>query len=371
MNSRYLSMGCVVLLFAAGARAMSSKDSEAAVESTATPQQQARLDALQEKGVDCSLTIYPVNLAGESSKDVADVVGMFLEKGGMEHLETTEVAFLPPADADFARIGELFGQFVAEKDVSTEYCLYAQILGSHKEGVKEVRAVIVDRTGDLIWTDRQTERDADFKRIKPRNPMTCCVLLNERLTPVFGLKEGSGPGREGKMAKLWAEKSGLPPEDELNAIEQRCDVLKNADKPSLTIYPVFLLKEVDCDSAQHLAELIGKENLFRVTASEEGPDFEVKPNSNEQKRLWDLARGFRDYVRATPPSTDYALLAEYTIRPANQEVWTVHFVVCSAAGEWVIVDYQNNHHEDFQSVNPKSRDDCGALIVRRLKGYLR
>jgi hypothetical protein len=371
MNPRYLSTVSVALLVAAGARAMSSNNSEAAVESKPSPQQQARLDALREKGVDCSLTIYPVNLVGEPSKEVADVVGMFLEKGGMEHLETTEVAFLPPADADFARTCKLFGKFVAEKDVSTEYCLYAQILGSHKEGVKEVRALIVDRAGDLVWTDCQTEGDADFERIKPRNPMMCCVLLNERLTPVFGLKEGTGPGREGKMAKLWAEKSGLPPEEELNAIEQRCDVLKSAEEPSLTIYPVYLLEEVDRNSAQHLAKLFEEEKLFRTTASEEGPDFEVKPNSNEQKRLWDLARGFRDYVRATPPSTDYALLAEYTIRPANQEVWTVHFVVCSAAGEWVIVDYQNNHHEDFQSVDPKSRDDCGTLIVRRLKGYLR
>jgi hypothetical protein len=41
----------------------------------------------------------------------------------------------------------------------------------------------------------------------------------------------------------------------------------------------------------------------------------------------------------------------------------VHFVVCDPSGEWVIVD--------FQSVAPKSADDCDRLIAKRVAGYLR
>ena len=51
--------------------------------------------------------------------------------------------------------------------------------------------------------------------------------------------------------------------------------------------------------------------------------------------------------------------------------WAVHFVVCDREGEWVIVDFQNDHHGDFQSIDPKTPDDCGRLVAKRLQGYLR
>ena len=92
---------------------------------------------------------------------------------------------------------------------------------------------------------------------------------------------------------------------------------------------------------------------------------------NELKALWDLAREFRDYVKKNPIDADYVLYADYVFNPQNWEQGLVHFVVCDRKGEWVIVDMQNSHHPDYQSIKPTSREDCDKLLIKRLEGYLR
>ena len=37
----------------------------------------------------------------------------------------------------------------------------------------------------------------------------------------------------------------------------------------------------------------------------------------------------------------------------------------------LIVDFQNSHHGDFQSIDPKTPEDCGRLVAKRIEGYLR
>lgn len=49
----------------------------------------------------------------------------------------------------------------------------------------------------------------------------------------------------------------------------------------------------------------------------------------------------------------------------------MHFVVCDRKGEWVIVDMQNSHHDDYQTIKPTSKEGCNKLLVKRLKGYLK
>ena len=49
----------------------------------------------------------------------------------------------------------------------------------------------------------------------------------------------------------------------------------------------------------------------------------------------------------------------------------MHFAVCDRQGDWVIVDLQNSHHPDYQSIKPTSTDRCEELLLKRLQGYLR
>jgi predicted nicotinamide N-methyase len=120
-------------------------------------------------------------------------------------------------------------------------------------------------------------------------------------------------------------------------------------------------------SATDLAGLINTAKLS--TASAAGQAMLLKAsqaNPNELKVLWDLAREFRDYARKNPPEADYVLYADYVFNPQNWEQGYVHFVVCDRKGEWVIVDMQNSHQPDYESIKPTSRADCDKLLVKRL-----
>ena len=326
-----------------------------------------------ELGPDSSVTIVPVIMAGDPSKDVADVVGVMLEQEGMPNIRTVEQEFVPAAGASLEQVAESFGTHASAQSLKTDCALFAEFVGTPKTGVAEIRAVLVDSAGKVLWNDCQKPGDADFDRVRPQNPMTCCVLLRDRLKPVFKLTDATrSQAKEGRMAKLWAEKSGTPSDQERAAIGERLETLKKAGAAAaVLVYPVQLSKETDAASAEHIVKLLNEAELCQAQAAKADIQFDVAPNSNEQRRLWDLAKAVQKHVRDNPPTTDYVLCAEYTIRPHDQQVWSVHTIVCDRAGEWVIVDFQNNHQDDFQSVNPQTRDDCGALVLRRLRAHLK
>ena len=329
--------------------------------------------AAKTPGRGSALTILPVVLAGKSSKDVADVVGLLLEKEGMDNITTVESTFKPPAGATLPEITSAVAEFVRRNPLEADYVLFGEFLGSPGSGVDEVRAVLVSGAGEVVWTDRQTPADADFQRVKPRNPMTCCVLLKERLRPQFKLTWATRSGAgEGHMAKLWAEKSGTPTKAEWAAMERRQKQMKAAlATGTILVFPVRLGTELSTDDARQLSELLAS-SLACTTKNAKTPlPLEIRPSSNEQRRLWDLAKAFRAHVRENTPEADYALYSEYTIRPSDQKVWSVHFVVCDRAGQWVIVDFQNEYQADFKAVDPQTRADCGRLVARRLTSYLR
>ena len=198
-----------------------------------------------------SLTIVPVMLAGNPSKDVADVVGLLLEKEGMPNIVTVDTTFQPPPEAALQQVASSFAQFVRDNSFESDYTLFGEFIGSPATGVAEVRAVLVDKAGAVVWSDRQTPEDADFKRIGPRNPMTCCVLLSERLKPEFGLSPATrGSVGEGRMARLWAEKSGTPSKEQWAAMAQRQGQMKEAIANSrVLVYPVRLASEVSSEDA--------------------------------------------------------------------------------------------------------------------------
>jgi hypothetical protein len=63
--------------------------------------------------------------------------------------------------------------------------------------------------------------------------------------------------------------------------------------------------------------------------------------------------------------------ADCVFNPGNWEQGYVHFVVCDRAGEWVLVDFQNSHHPDYQALKPTSAEACRALVAKRLEGALK
>ncbi len=340
-----------------------------------SPEQQKRVDVMKTKGPDASLTILPVRLAGQPFDRVTEVVGLLLEKQGLKNIDLGKSAFKPADNAELDTLAGAVGTFVKENPIATEYALYAEYNGSRQTGLNELRAVVVDQAGAIVWMDRLTPEDAAFKKLGSPEPMTMSVLLVERLGPQLGLNEDTAKAaKPGKMARIMAERSGLPPEDERSPLEGRLKEMKKAmPKATLLVFPARVGgKAVDAQSGTDLAGLINAEKLS--TASPAGEAMLLKASQagpNELKALWDLAREFRDYARKNPPQADYLLYADYAFNPQNWEQGYVHLVVCDRRGEWVIVDMQNSHQPDYQSVKPTSRADCDKLLVRRLAALLR
>jgi len=80
------------------------------------------------------------------------------------------------------RLAASLGAFVRTNPITTDYALYAEYNGDRQAGLNELRAVVVDKTGAIVWADRQTPQDEAFKRLESAEPMTMSVLLVERLS---------------------------------------------------------------------------------------------------------------------------------------------------------------------------------------------
>ncbi len=338
------------------------------------PEQQQRLGLMKSKGPDASLTILPMRLAGKPWDRVTEVVGVLLEQQGLKNIELGKTPFTP-AETNWENLAASVGVFVKTNPITTSYALYAEYNGNHQTGLNELRAVVVDQAGAVVWTDRLTMQDEALMKIGERDPMTMSVLLVERLGPRLGLNEETAKAaKPGKLAALLDQRSGLPSENERAALPERQQAMKQAlPGATLLVYPVRIGgNKVSVASASNVVQLLNKAGLCKAIPAEQTILLKAsQADPNELKALWDLAREFRDYVRAHPPAADYALYADYVFNPQNAEQGFVHFVVCDRKGESVIVDLQNSHQPDYQRIGIISGDRCDQLLVKRLEGYLK
>lgn len=362
-----VSVGLLVYTFVSGCNAGHNKIQ-------VTPEQQKRLKTMQKEGTQASLMVFPVVMGGNAIKDVAEVLALLLEKTGMSNLETTDAIFRLPEEIKFDQAAKLFGEFIHNNPIETDYALYTEFVGTRANWPTEIRGIIVDRAGQSVLVIRKTSADRDFKRAKPDGPMTACVFMAQRVRTRLGIpKSAKDDSGKGKFAKMFEKNSPAPEQAKWDAMKKRQTVMKQKGrKATVAVYPVRHSNEkVEDKDAAQLATLLNKKKLCNAKSVDSPLHVKLKPTYNEQELLWELAREFQDHIKRNPPKTDYALLADYTIRTNVGRAWTVHFVICDRDGEWVIVDYQNNHHDDFQSIDPRTPDDCALLVAKRLKGYIR
>jgi len=328
-----------------------------------------------------SLAMLPVQIWFKhpmvTSHKVADALGLVVESYGMNNLDALDAEFIPPADATWEQVPALLAEFLKKNPPKNEYVLYAQYLGDPNGGPTggptEIRFVVTDATGDLVLSDRQTAQDEDFKRTVAcdPDPMGCSSLVAERLFSLLGWRKVEGEPH-GKFAHKWAQASGTPSDEEQAAMGQRAAKLKaNIKTAQIAIYSTCIGEKRNTESAAHLASLVAQQLGCKTIKVDKPVSFQRQPTGNEQKLLWDLARAFRDYLRANPADSNYAMLAEYYVNPAGGPVGAVHFVVCEKSGDWVLVDFQNSTHKDFQRIAPKSIEDCDRLAIERLAKRLK
>ncbi len=294
---------------------------------------------------------------------------------GKEQIEIGESTFSPPKTDDAAVLAAAFGQFVVAQPLKTEYAVLGQFVRSMETGIAAIRTVVVDKTGQVIFAETAGQEAFSNSKIKPKDPMSATMFLVDRLRNVWDLAD---PQREdapsGKMAELLRKRSGTPPNDELAAMDERLQVLKAKIATSkVTVYISHLWQAADESSARGLATLLNDQGILQAEPSSASPELKVESDPNEQKVLWDTARAFREFLRTNPPATEYALLLDYglyTSADGQRSASHVHLILCERTGDWVLVDLQNSHQPDFQSIAPKSGADCSRLAATRLQKRL-
>ncbi len=330
-------------------------------------------EMMKAKASTLSLTIFPVILAERPFKNIAEVAALMFEKANVKTIEVIDEAFLP-TEEDIWEISDSFGEFVRGQSLKTDYALFGEYVGTKDRGILQVRSIIVDGDGNPVWVERQTAEDKLFKKIKPKDPMSGTLLLVESIRTSLGLPD---PERKdapkGKWFAHWNKASDLPAEEEIKAMDKRLEVMSkefdNFKNAKVQVYPVFHHNKWDREAAVSLAGILNAEDVFIAEATAPDIAFEIKGSSNEAKMLWDLARQFREYLKENKVEADAALIGQYFLD--EKKAHAVHFVLCDQEGEWIIVDLQNDHHEDFQKINPKTTSDCDLLLLKRLENYLK
>jgi hypothetical protein len=311
----------------------------------------------------------------KAGRENADTLGLLLEEKGYDKFEVTDTAFrFPEGKAARKERAAAFGKFVRELGLRSDYALCTEFTLHLEESWQEVYTVIVDAKGAVVWEESLQPDDSDFYRaLDPGEVEQACGWICDRLAPLMGLDQlpNKEPSEETKEARRKKQAEAGPNPSERAAMKERLAVLeKTATSARVTVYPTRVGGDhTDSDSASRLAEFINGAKLCNASVAETGPVLKGKGWPNEAKVLWIFANAARDFARENPTDSDYVLFADYWLNPRG-EVWAVHFVVCDRAGDWVIVDLQNNHHEDFQRVDPKTLADCDRLVFERLKEYL-
>ena len=326
-----------------------------------------------------SVTVYPVVTRpqrgdADMARRIGLVVATFLERAGMTQLEVADTVFQPPETEDVAKVAAKFGKLVESEPIKTDYAVFVELLGTPKTGLKEIRTIVVDKSGKTVLAESVGKVEFAALEDPPKDPMSCCVFVAQRLQKLWDLEDplrDNAP--QGKMARFWKRDAGSPSEAEQAEIAERFALLQQKAKSAAwTVYPPRVGRESDKQCAVDLAAMLAENDLGKTEVSKLDPSLDIARHSNEQKVLWNAARAFRDFLKKNPPKTDYAVYADYALFHSGTEtqVGYVHFIVCDRAGDWVLIDYQNSHHEDFEAIGPKTTEDCHQLVVKRLKRRL-
>ncbi len=123
------------------------------------------------------MTVFPIVLNSGApipgvspamSKNIAEMVGLLLERGGMKPIEIAAAQFSPPKDADLAKLAVAFGRFVQSRNLKTDYALCGQFIGTPGKGADEIRLAVVDRQGKVVLADRLDRQQLMLKRMLER-----------------------------------------------------------------------------------------------------------------------------------------------------------------------------------------------------------
>lgn len=337
------------------------------------PAQAGRLQALQRAGVAAPMLLMPVRVLGRADANIADVLGLTLERQGMNDLEVAAKPF-EPGDLAFEQVPAKFAAHVQAmpKAAGKRHALYAEFLGDPQKGPTEVRFVVVDGDGAIVLVDRQTAADAAFRRTakKDPDPLGCSRLVADRLFELAGWQPVAGGVRDGKFAAKWDQKSGAPSRAEREAMQKRLDVLKEGClEASFAVQPPVAADGSDAVDVVRFAALL-TERIGGKPFAAAAAKLAVPAGGNQQRHLWDLAKALQKAQQATPVDADYVVAIEAAVDTGGQHGF-VNLVVVDRAGAFVLADFQNDQHPTWKKHAPKALAAAEKVAADRLRELLR
>ncbi|MEQ1632109.1 MAG: hypothetical protein ABL997_07030 [Planctomycetota bacterium] len=319
-----------------------------------------------------SVTVFPVLLAGTPSTDVANVVGIFLERGGLPQVELSDAAFAPVAQQDASTRSAAFAAFVQDQSLPTDQALLVDMLGTPGQGIDEIRTTLVDRAGTVVFKDCQKRGDPAFDRSAPKEPMDGCIFAVQRLSTRLALGDPMRKNApESRLAARMQQKAGVPDQQELDAMKVRLATLRSAGgNATMRVFPAHVGRDWPMATATDLAARVQRDGFVRAIAAADRLSFTASKSMNQQASLWSGARNAQKALKELPPTDHYTLVCDFLAAGENT-FGAVHTFVFSPDGSLVLADFQNSHHADFQAVEPHTVADCCELAARRLAGALR
>ena len=225
---------------------------------------------MKAKGPEASLSILPMMIAGRPFDRATDILGVLLEQRGLQHIEMGRAPFTAGVKTEMPVLSVSLAGFLRTNSIATDYALYVELNGPTLD---EVRAVVMDKSGEMVWSDHQTTRDKAFQALgTPRDPMTLMVFLVERLSPQFSLNDDTAKKRSHKLEDALKANSGYAPAGETEErMPARLKTMKESrQKATLMVLGVRMDHAVNITNASDLAKRIGETKLFQAA---------VPPNS--------------------------------------------------------------------------------------------
>lgn len=321
-----------------------------------------------------SITVYPVVLVGQPNRQVANVVGILLERGGMPDVRIETTPFQPEPSLAVADASTAFAAFVKTAALPTDRALFVDVRGTPGKGASEIRTVLVAKDGTVLLAERQQKGDAAFDEEPPREPMDCCVFVARRLQPHLGTGDPRTASGKSKLADAMAQQSGVPDAAEQARMRARLEALRELGAEAhVRVWPARTAGAFPTATAKTLVERLGASGMARFAAAEGTLPFTAEAGMNEQRTLWSGAHSIQAAVKKLPASTEYHLVCDFVVRgPTGQEDYiAVHTYLLAPDGELLLCDYQNDHHADFRAVSPKDADSACELAARRVLAALR
>jgi hypothetical protein len=315
------------------------------------------------------LVVHQVLLAGQPSPEASDALGVLLERAGAADVDVADTAFLPDRHTEPTAQAAAFGAFA--KQGGPGHALFADLLGTPGRGVDEVRGVLADRAGNVVWQTRLRAGEPAFDRAQPTEPMACLLLLVRELQPVLGLGD---PERHnaptGPLAAKLQARSGVPDAAEQTAMAARLAAAKRLGKDlTLVVVPPRLGAAHSGELAEQVAAELRAAGYGRVRVAKEPLPFRAQPSPNEQRVLWSAAHSLRS-LQARAGGTEYVLAIDLLLR-SEAQLGAVHTFLLEPSGSLVWVDLQNDHHRDFQAMATPNPAAGAQLAARRLLAELR